>query len=115
MSLVVFLMLTSCRKVAAAADDDESLPHLSDEEDTREPDFSSVAHLPARQQRYILDDSVPSVFHAVALEDLQPNLPEVDEHVTEAQREEGQEAIQAGEVTKANQEVVSQSPAGEDL
>ncbi|KAL2672802.1 hypothetical protein Neosp_013518 [[Neocosmospora] mangrovei] len=99
----------------AAAENGENLANLSNEEDIWEPDLSSAAHLPARQQRYVLDDSVPSVFHALALGDLHPTLLEVDEHVAEAQRKGDQEMIQTGDVTKANQEVASQSPAGEDL
>lgn len=101
-------MLTSCRKVAAAAENGESLANLSDEDNIWEPDLGIVAHLPARQQRYVLDDSVPSVFHAVALGGLHPNLPEVDEHAAETQYRGDQEVIQDGEIAKANHEVTSQ-------
>lgn len=106
---MVPLTLTSYRKVAAAAENGESLANISAEEDIWEPDLSVVAHLPTRQQRYVLDDSVPSVFLAVALrEDLHPDLPEVDEHATEVQHRGEQGAVQAGEVAKANQEVTLQ-------
>ncbi|RSM02172.1 hypothetical protein CDV31_011016 [Fusarium ambrosium] len=82
---------------AAAANDSTGL----------EPDLSVVAHLPARQQQYVIDDSVPTVFHTVALEDLQSDLSEVDELEAETQHRVDQEAIRTGEAAKANQEVAS--------
>ncbi|KAH7253011.1 hypothetical protein B0J15DRAFT_466854 [Fusarium solani] len=69
------------------------LASLSNEDDIWEPDLSAVAHLPARQQPYVHDDSVPAIFHASAIEILSLGL---DEEVAEAQRKGGQEAIQAG-------------------
>lgn len=112
MSLMVSLTLTNSRKLAAAAKSSTGLAGLSDEEDIWEPNLSVVAHLPARQQPYVLDNSVPAVFQTTAFKILPPGL---DEDVAETQRKGDQEGIQAGEVAKVNQEVTSQqSPAQED-
>jgi hypothetical protein len=92
-SLMVSLTLTNSRKLAAAVKSSTGLASLSDEEDFWEPDLSVVAHLPARQQPYVLDDSVPAVFHASAIEILPPDL---DEEVAEAQRKGGKRRFKLG-------------------
>ncbi|RSL78149.1 hypothetical protein CEP51_008453 [Fusarium floridanum] len=53
------------------------------------------------------DSTVPTVFHTVALEDLQSGLSEVDELEAETQHRVDQEAIRTGEAAKGNQEVAS--------